>query len=72
MWMDDPLEERIGIDRINEVLSTNADTLAVACPFCLKMFDDGFAAADTKSVVMDVAELLADKIEGVEKRGQAP
>ena len=38
MWMDDPPEERIGIDRIDEVLSTNADTLAVGCPFCLKMF----------------------------------
>ena len=62
MWMDDAPETRIGTDRLNEVLSTKVDTVAVACPFCLKMFDDGLAAADTSMVAVDVAELLSDRL----------
>lgn len=62
MWMDDEPGQRIGTDRLNEVLATEADTLAVGCPFCLKMFDDGLAARETKTVAMDIAELLAARI----------
>lgn len=69
MWMDDTPQERIGADRIDEVLSTKAETLAVACPFCLKMFDDGLATANAAATVVDVAELLADRIAGPEERG---
>src|SRR5207244_3250241 len=44
MWM----EERgrgINEERVREAAETGADTLAVACPFCTVMLDDGVRAS---------------------------
>ena len=37
MWFDDPPAERVGQGRIREIAESGADTVAVACPFCLIM-----------------------------------
>ena len=66
MW----LEERgnqINEERARQAVSTGAETLAVACPFCTVMLDDGMKGIGGDLVVKDVATLL---LEGVE-RGQA-
>jgi Fe-S oxidoreductase len=63
MWM----EERggaINVERVHEAADTGADTLAVACPFCTVMLDDGVQSAGEKMRVVDVATLLAERIEG--------
>ena len=63
MWFDDAPEQRIGKSRVQEVLATGADTVAVSCPFCLVMMTDGIAATDQKVDVRDIAELLAESLE---------
>jgi Fe-S oxidoreductase len=61
MWFDDPAEERIGTGPITEALETSAKTVAVSCPFCLKMMTDGIAAKNDLVKVRDIAELMAEK-----------
>ena len=63
MWFDDDPDERIGRSRVREALDTNAETVAVSCPFCLTMMNDGISAQSSDVKVMDVAELLAAAIE---------
>jgi len=63
MWM----EERAGAinsERVREAAATGAQTLAVACPFCAVMLDDGVQGAGEDLRVVDVATLLVESIEG--------
>ena len=66
MWFDDNSDERIGSDRVTEVMATGADTVAVSCPFCLTMIREGLAAQNSNAQAKDVAELLVESLE-VEK-----
>jgi Fe-S oxidoreductase len=62
MWM----EERgnaINVERAREAAGTGAETLAVACPFCTVMLDDGVREAGETMRVADVATLLAESLE---------
>jgi Fe-S oxidoreductase len=62
MWM----EERgkpINVERVREAAETGADTLAVACPFCTVMLDDGVQGANAPLRVVDVATLVAERID---------
>lgn len=62
MWM----EERGGLineERAREAAATGAKTLAVACPFCTVMLDDGVRARGDALRVADVATLLAESLE---------
>ncbi len=62
MWM----EERgsaINEERAREALGTGAGTLAVACPFCTVMLDDGVRQVGAEMRVADVATLLAEALE---------
>lgn len=63
MWFDDAPEERIGRSRVREAVGTGADTVAVACPFCLIMIRDGAAAVGSEIEVRDVAEILAEALD---------
>jgi Fe-S oxidoreductase/nitrate reductase gamma subunit len=60
-WLDDAPSRRINHMRIEEVQASGALTAAVACPFCLQMFDDALRAraAERGTRVFDVAELVA-------------
>jgi Fe-S oxidoreductase len=63
MWM----EERgtpINAERVRQAADTGADTLAVACPFCTVMLDDGVQSSGDDLRVVDVATLLIESIEG--------
>jgi Fe-S oxidoreductase len=62
MWM----EERgspINAERVREAAETGAETLAVACPFCTVMLDDGVQSEGAKLRVVDVATLLVEAVE---------
>lgn len=62
MWM----EERgsaINEERAREAAATGAGTLAVACPFCTMMLDDGVKQTGADLRVADVAVLLAESLE---------
>jgi Fe-S oxidoreductase/nitrate reductase gamma subunit len=43
MWMEEE-GERVNHMRTDQFLETGADTLAVSCPFCIQMFDEGITA----------------------------
>ena len=62
MWM----EERgtaINEERAREAVATGAGTLAVACPFCTVMLDDGVRSLESDVRVADVSTLLAEALE---------
>ena len=61
MWLD---ERGAGIneERVREAAGTGADTLAVACPFCAIMLDDGVRTGGTQLRVVDVSTLLSESI----------
>ncbi len=52
----------INIVRTEEALSTQATTIAVACPFCMTMMTDGVKNKEKESsvTVKDLAELIAE------------
>ena len=52
----------INVERAEEALATGAETIAVACPFCMTMMSDGVKAKNKEAVVKvkDLAELLAE------------
>ena len=68
MWMEERIGKRINIERIEEALALDPDTISTSCPYCLVMLGDAVAAKkangqakDTLEVV-DVAQLLARSV----------
>ena len=64
-FVDEPAEQRVNRQRALEAVQTGADTVAVACPFCTTMLEDGIGAVDKKGDVQvkDVAELIWESVE---------
>lgn len=61
MWMEEHLGTRINLARVEEALRANPDTICVACPYCMTMFEDGLKdklAGQTR--VRDIAEVVAE------------
>jgi Fe-S oxidoreductase/nitrate reductase gamma subunit len=62
-WMEEQTGKKINIERAQEALATDADEIAVACPFCFVMLDDGVKELGREDVrVRDLAMILADGI----------
>ncbi len=62
MWMEErgtPINE----ERVREASETGAGTLAVACPFCTVMLDDGVRSMGKQLRVVDVSTLLVESME---------
>jgi Fe-S oxidoreductase len=59
MWMEERANA-INENRVREAAQTGADTLAVACPYCTVMLDDGVQSAGAGLRVADVATLLVE------------
>jgi Fe-S oxidoreductase len=59
MWMEERIGKRINQERMDEAASTGADTVAVACPYCLVMLDDGAKARGDDRRVLDLAQVVA-------------
>ena len=64
-WMDDDPQQRINHTRVEQVKASGADTVALGCPFCMQMFEDGLAARDPQKSVRaaDLAELVAEALD---------
>ena len=62
-WMEEHTGKKVNIERAEEALGTDADEIAVACPFCLVMLDDGVKELGRDDVkVRDIAVILAEGI----------
>jgi Fe-S oxidoreductase len=62
MWMEErgkPINE----ERVREAAETGAGTLAVACPFCTVMLDDGVRSLGKELRVVDVSTLLVESLD---------
>ena len=62
MWMEERRGRPINQERVREAAATGAETLAVACPFCTVMLDDGVRETGAKLQVFDLATLLHDAV----------
>jgi Fe-S oxidoreductase len=62
MWMEER-GSQINVERAREAAETGAETLAVACPFCTVMLDDGVREVGAELRVADVATLLAESLQ---------
>jgi Fe-S oxidoreductase len=61
MWMEEDPSQRVNTRRVDQALETNPDAVAVACPFCMTMIDDGLKAKGMEGKVpaLDVMEIVA-------------
>jgi Fe-S oxidoreductase/nitrate reductase gamma subunit len=65
VWYEVQEKKKIGVIRVEEAQKTGAKTIAVACPFCITMFEDAIKAlGDERMKVMDIAEIMANSLEG--------
>jgi Fe-S oxidoreductase len=60
IWMEEKVGKRINHERSEQLLATGAEVVAVACPFCMTMVEDGIKAkgADEKVQLLDIAEVV--------------
>ena len=67
MWMEESIGKKVNTERAQEALSTGAERVAVACPFCWVMMDDGIKGEGRDDVVVsDIAEVLLESIESAD------
>ena len=61
-WMEERVGKKINTERTEEALATGASEVAVSCPYCYVMLDDGVkeAGRDSDVQVRDLAEMLAE------------
>ena len=64
MWMEETIGKRINVERAEEIANQNVATVAVACPFCLTMIEDGMKELDKDEQIktQDIAELVANNM----------
>jgi Fe-S oxidoreductase len=66
MWVEENRGTRINDARTTEAVQTGADLIAVACPFCMQMFESSVgnvpAAVERGVQVFDLAELLEKSV----------
>ncbi len=62
MWLEEEPTQRVNIKRVEQALETNPDAVAVACPYCMTMVDDGLKSKNMEEKVkaLDIMELVAD------------
>ncbi len=62
VWLERPKGERLSDVRVQQAVDTGAEVLAVACPYCLQMFEDSVKTMDVDLEVRDISELLAESL----------
>ncbi len=63
-FVDEPKDKRVNQARAQQLLDTGADIVAVGCPFCTTMLEDGINArkGERDVKVMDVSEILLQTV----------
>ena len=64
-FMEEKRGTRISHNRLEEALATGTRGVAVACPFCVTMFEDGIRAlgAEERYAIRDIAEIVAEALD---------
>lgn len=64
MWMEETIGKRINLERAEEIVGQQVENVAVGCPFCLTMLEDGMKELDKDEEIktQDIAELVADNM----------
>lgn len=64
MWKEEEHGKiAVNLERLNEAIATGAQTLAVACPFCMTMMTDAAKTKPDSIQVLDIAEIVADQLD---------
>ncbi len=58
----EPGKKEVNVERIEEAIEVKADVVAVACPFCMTMMNDGVKhyEKEDKMEVKDISEVVAE------------
>ena len=61
MWMEETIGKRINQERAEEIINKHVENVAVACPFCLTMIEDGMKELEKEEEIktQDICELVA-------------
>lgn len=62
MWLEEDPDKRVNEIRAAELAATGCDTVAVGCPFCSVMLEDGLKTIGEDMEILDIAELLWEQI----------
>ena len=64
MWMEETIGKRINLDRTEEIIDLQVSAVAVGCPFCLTMIEDGMKEMEQEETIktMDIAEIVENNI----------
>jgi Fe-S oxidoreductase len=71
MWMEETTGKKVNDERSQELIATGASRIAVACPFCYIMIDDGAKAAGKDDDEVKVADISMHLLEALETRDAA-
>ncbi|MEZ5171387.1 MAG: 4Fe-4S dicluster domain-containing protein [Acidimicrobiia bacterium] len=65
MWMEESTGKKVNIERTEEALATGANRIAVACPFCYVMMDDGVRekGRDEEVIVQDISQVMLEALD---------
>jgi Fe-S oxidoreductase/nitrate reductase gamma subunit len=66
MWMEETVGKKVNDDRAEELIATGASRIAVACPFCYIMIDDGVKGAGKDDDEVRVADISMHVLEALE------
>ncbi|MGD8369071.1 MAG: heterodisulfide reductase-related iron-sulfur binding cluster [Desulfobacterales bacterium] len=61
MWMEENIGKRINLERSEEIVRRQVANVAVGCPFCLTMIEDGMKELEKEEQIktLDIAEIVA-------------
>jgi Fe-S oxidoreductase len=65
MWMEENIGKRINLERSEEIVGIQVSNVAVGCPFCLTMIEDGMKQLGKEEQIktLDIAELVERNME---------
>jgi Fe-S oxidoreductase len=60
MWLEEKIGKRINLERTDEALSTGADVVSTACPYCMIMLDDAVRERheEDRVRVLDLSQIV--------------
>ncbi|MDA8186064.1 MAG: (Fe-S)-binding protein [Actinomycetota bacterium] len=69
MWMEESLGKRVNLERTDEALTTGADVVSTACPYCLIMLDDAVRTRGREDEVrvLDLSQIMEESLVGAAK-----